>query len=160
VEQSKNRQPTGRTHRRGDPLLNGDYHLVVGAWIVNSKGEFLITRRAFNKIGYPGMWEIPSGSADAGEDSLTAAIREAREESGIVLLPEDSELLCTYRRGNGFIDSWLFRQEFDLSDVILQEGETIDARAATWTEIAAMMEDGEFIGRVIYSEFDLLEDLA
>ncbi|MDR3148773.1 MAG: NUDIX domain-containing protein, partial [Oscillospiraceae bacterium] len=89
------RNPTGRTHRRSDPLPDGDFHLVVRAWIVNSRGEFLITRRAFNKIGYPGMWEVPSGSAVAGEDSLTAAIREAAEESGIVLLPENAELFSS-----------------------------------------------------------------
>lgn len=156
----ENRQPIGRIHKRGEPLPAGDYHLVVRAWIVNSKGEFLITRRAFNKIGFPGMWEIPSGSATAGEDSLTATIREAGEESGITLLPENAELFSTYRRGNSFYDNWLFRQEFDLIDVVLQEGETIDARAATWSEISAMMGRGEYIGRDVFPEFDLLEGLA
>jgi len=154
------RQPTGRIHKRGEPLPDDDYHLVVRAWIVNSKGEFLITRRAFNKIGFPGMWEIPSGSATVGEDSRTAIIREAEEESGITLLPENAELFSTYRRGNDFYDNWLFRQEFDLVDVVLQEGETIDARAATWNEISAMMGRGEYIGRGVFPEFDLLEGLA
>lgn len=127
---------------------------------MNSKGEFLITRRAFNKVGFPGMWEIPSGSATAGEDSLTATIREAEEESGITLLPENAELFSTYRGGNSFYDNWLFRQEFDLVDVVLQEGETIDARAATWSEISAMMGRSEYIGRDVFPEFDLLEGLA
>ena len=157
---NENRQPTGRTHKRGDPLPDGDYHLVVRAWIVNSNGEFLITRRAFNKIGFPGMWEIPSGSATAGEDSLTATIREAQEESGIVLLADNSELFSTYRRGNSFYDNWIFRQEFDLADVILREGETIDASTATWNEISMMMERGEFIGREVFQEFNLLEELV
>jgi len=144
---------------RGEPLPVGDYHLVVRAWIVNSKGEFLITRRAFNKIGFPGMWEIPSGSATTGEDSLLATIRETEEESGIILLPDNAELFSTYRRGNSFYDNWLFRQEFDLANVVLQNGETIVARAATWEEISAMMERGEYIGRDVFPEFDLLERL-
>ena len=156
----KDRQPTGGIHKRGDPLHDGDYHLVVRAWIVNSKSEFLITQRAFNKIGFPGMWEIPSGSAAAGEDSLTATIREAQEESGIILLPENAELFNTYRRGNSFYDNWLFRQEFDLADVVLQEGETINARAATWDEISSMMERGEYISRDVFPEFDLLEGIV
>ncbi|GHU90668.1 NUDIX hydrolase [Clostridia bacterium] len=153
----ENRNPTGRTHKRGEPLSDGDYHLVVRAWILNSKGEFLITRRAFNKIGFPGMREIPSGSATVGEDSLTATIREAGEESGITLLPEDAELFSTYRRGNSFYDNWLFRQKFDLRDVILQDGETIDAKSATCSEISAMMERGEFIGRDVFREFEIIE---
>ena len=106
------------------------------------------------------MWEIPSGSAAAGEDSLTAIIREAQEESGIALLPVYAELFNTYRRGNNFYDNWLFRQEFDIADVVLQEGETINARAASWDVIAAMMERGEFIGREVFHEFELLEGLA
>jgi 8-oxo-dGTP pyrophosphatase MutT (NUDIX family) len=154
------RQQTGHTHNRTEPLADGDYHLVVRAYIVNSNGEFLIQRRALNKIGFPGMWEMPSGSAIAGEDSLTAAIREAWEESGIALSLESAELFSTYRRGTSFYDNWLFRQEFNLADVALQEGETIDAKAATINEIAMMMERGEFIGRDVFSEFDLLEGLV
>lgn len=153
----ENRNPTGRTHKRGVPIPEGDYHLVVWAWIVNSKGEFLITRRAFDKIGYPGMWEVSGGSATAGEDSLTATIREVQEESGITLFPENAELLSTYRRDNSFYDVWLFKQEFDLGDIVLQDGETIDAKSATCAEISAMMECGEFIGRDVFREFEMLE---
>ncbi|MDR2649383.1 MAG: NUDIX domain-containing protein [Clostridiales bacterium] len=152
----ENRSLTGRKHRRIDDMRPGDYHLVVRAWIMNCKGEFLITRRAFNKIGFPGMWEVPSGSATAGEQSLEATVREAKEECGIDLSPENGTLFSTCRRGNSFYDNWLFRQDFDLADVKLQEGETIDARAATWNEIDYMMERGEFIGRDVFPEFDLL----
>lgn len=151
------RNHTGHTLKRGEILQNGEYHLVINAWVVNHKGEFLITRRAFNKIGYPGMWEIPGGSAIAGEDSLTAVIREAQEEAGITLLPENAELFSSYRCGNSFYDNWLFRQEFNIADVVLQEGETIDARAATWCEISDMIEIGDFIYRNVFPEFDLLE---
>jgi hypothetical protein len=38
--------------------------------------------------------------------------------------------------------------------------ETTDARAASWEEISAMMERGEFIGRDVFREFDLLKGLA
>lgn len=153
----ENRNLTGRKHRRIDDMQPGDYHLVVRAWIMNSKGEILITRRAFNKIGFPGLWEVPSGSATAGEQSLEATVREAKEEYGIDLSQENGTLFSTYRRGNSFYDNWLFRQDFELTDVVLQEGETIDARAATWNEIADMMEHGDFIGRDVFPEFDLLE---
>jgi len=156
----ENRNPTGRKHKRIDDMQPGDYHLVVRAWIMNGKGEFLITRRAFNKIGFPGMWEVPSGSATAGEESLDATIREAKEESGLTLLSENAELFSTYRKNNSFYDNWLFRQEFDLSDVILQEGETIEARAVSWGEISEMMEREEFIGREVFPEFDLLEGIV
>ncbi|MDR0958398.1 MAG: NUDIX domain-containing protein [Clostridiales bacterium] len=153
------RRLTGRTHKRGIKLPDEDFHLVVRAWIVDSKGECLITRRALNKIGFPGMWEIPSGSVVAGEDSVVGVLRETEEESGIVLLPENGTVFSAYKRGDTFYDSWLFRQEFDLADVVLQEGETIDARKATIPEIREMMARGEFIGTDVFPEFELLDRL-
>ena len=40
----KYRQKTGRVHKRGNSMPNGDYHLVIHIWIVNDKGEFLIQK--------------------------------------------------------------------------------------------------------------------
>jgi 8-oxo-dGTP pyrophosphatase MutT (NUDIX family) len=153
----ENRQPLGRTHKRGIPVPDGLYHIVVRAWIVNSKGEFLITRRAFNKIGYPGSWESPTGSATAGEDSLTAIMRETKEETGITLFPENAQIFDTRNLSRCFFDSWLFRQEYELADVVLQEGETIDARKATWSEISDLIKRGEFVDA---PEFGLLKELV
>ena len=78
------RRKTGRTAVRGERLGEGEFHLVVHVWIVNGKGEYLITKRSPNKP-FPGMWECTGGSALAGEDSLGAALRETKEETGITL---------------------------------------------------------------------------
>ena len=42
---------------RGSKLNNDEFHLVVNAWIVNDKGEFLITQRSANK-SHPLMWNV------------------------------------------------------------------------------------------------------
>jgi len=44
-----------------------------------------------------------------------------------------------------------------LSELVLQEGETIGAAAAAWDKISAMMERGEFIAREALPGFDALE---
>jgi len=152
----ENRNPTGRLHRRTDPMPSGDFHTVIRAWAMNSKGEFLVTRRAFNKLWAPGLWEIPGGAVQAGEESLAAAVREISEECGLTLFPENAELISTEKKVRAFIDNWLFRQEFDPDNVVLQEGETINARAATWDEIAEMMDCGTFVGRDVITDFELL----
>ena len=64
----------------------GEFHLVVYAWIRGGDGRYLLTKRSPNK-GYPNMWECTGGSALAGDDSLTAALREVREETGLRLDP-------------------------------------------------------------------------
>ena len=142
----ENRNPTGRVHKRGESFQKGDYFLCNCCWIMNSAGEFLITRRALGVKWAPGMWGVAGGGVLSGEDSLTAAIREAKEEVGVDLLPHNALLFAHGQIDNAFVDHWLFRQEFDLSQVNLQTDEVIDARAATWDEISAMIERGEFIG--------------
>ena len=140
----ENRKLTGRLHRRGDPMKDGDYHLVVHIWMMNSKGEFLLTKRSPDK-GFPNMWESTGGSALAGDDSLTAALREVKEETGLELDPAKGKLVLTYHISDYFRDVWLFRQDFDLEDVVLQPGETIDKMYADRNTIFRLMESGEFV---------------
>ena len=136
--------PTGRLHRRGDPLAPGAYHLVVEGWILNSRGEFLITKRGPNK-GYPNMWASTGGSACAGEDSLQAVLREIFEETGLSPNGNNAELLFTLKRRDSFKDVWLFRQDVDPEDVILQPEETTDKRYASPGDILQLRSRGEFV---------------
>ena len=140
----KDRNLTGRFHRRGDFLAEGDYHLVVHVLTQNSNGEFLLTKRSPNK-GFPNMWECTGGSALAGDDSLAAAMREVREETGLTLNPENGKCVISYLRDECFVDIWLFRQDFCLSDVKLLEGETCDAMYASAEQIRQMQQDGVLV---------------
>ena len=143
---------TGRFHHRGDPLQPGDYHMVVHVWLRNSKGEFLITKRSPNK-GFPNMWECTGGSALAGDDSLSAAMREVKEETGLTLLPENGRVILNGIGCDYFYDIWLFEQDFDLADVVLLEGETCDAKYAAEEEILQMQKTGVFV------PYEYLEEL-
>lgn len=152
----ENRNLTGRLQRRGDALESGDYHLVVYIWVQNSDGKFLLTKRSPNK-GFPNLWETTGGSALAGDDSLTAAMREVREETGLALRPEHATLLFTRKGENYFSDYWLFRQDFDLQNVVLQEGETCDKMCADEALIRRMHADGTFVpNRYLNDIFDAI----
>ncbi len=148
----ENRCLTGRIHRRGDPLKKGEYHLVVHVWMVNSRGEFLLTKRSPNK-GFPNMWESTGGSALAGKDSLSAALREVKEETGLTLDPGRGVLVSSARREDSFRDLWLFRQDFDLADVVLQPGETTDKMYADKEIVLRLLHSGELV------PFDYLDEL-
>jgi 8-oxo-dGTP pyrophosphatase MutT (NUDIX family) len=140
----ENRNLTGHTHVRGEDLLPGEYHLVVHVWIRNSQGQFLMTQRSANK-GYPLLWEITGGSALAGDDSLTAALREVKEETGLVLRPENGRIVIQYSGQDHHTDVWLFEQDFEISDVVLLEGETCDKRLSTPGEILEGLADGTIV---------------
>ena len=87
----KDRNLTGRTHRRGSKWGAGEYGLVVCVWVHDGNGNLLLTRRAPQK-SFPGTWENPGGAAQAGESSLQAIRRELFEETGIRAEEGDFEL--------------------------------------------------------------------
>ena len=64
---NKNFEKINKRVKRGDKLEDDEYHLVINAWIVNSKGEFLITQRVATKP-HPLMWECTGGSAIEGDN--------------------------------------------------------------------------------------------
>ena len=147
------REPTGRTHERGTPVPAGCYYLVTNVWIVNRRGEFLITKRDARKT-FGGLWECQGGAAQAGEDSLTSALREAREETGVVLDPKDGRLIEQYtKEPDHHYDVWLFRHEFDINKIVLQEGETADAWKVTQTEIRDLFIHNDFVPH-LYKQFE------
>ena len=52
----------------------------AGAFVVDGRGRLLAIRERFDDSG---LWHTPGGHVDAGEDALTGAVREAREETGV-----------------------------------------------------------------------------
>lgn len=140
----KDRRLTGRLHPRGKELAPGDYHLVVHVWIRDRLGRYLLTKRSPSK-GYGGLWESPGGAARAGDDSLTACLREIREETGLLLEPGRGRIVKSYRGDHFLCDIWLFKQDFRLEDVVLQEGETCDRMYAFGEEILEMQKRGLFV---------------
>ncbi|MDR0272182.1 MAG: histidine phosphatase family protein [Clostridiales bacterium] len=142
----ENRCLTGRTIRRGDAdkMKPDEYKLTVFIWILTSDGKLLITQRAPNK-GSPGMWENTGGSAVAGDSSLTAAVKEVKEETGLTLQPENGKIIVTGKLKNVFFDVWLFKQDIDLKDIVLQEGETTGAKLVSFSEIETMITENQFV---------------
>jgi 8-oxo-dGTP pyrophosphatase MutT (NUDIX family) len=55
--------------------------LVVGAVIVND-GRVFVHRRGYDRVLFPGCWDIPGGHVDPGESALDALRRELEEETG------------------------------------------------------------------------------
>ena len=85
----------------------------------------------------------------AGDDSLTTALKEVREELGIILDPQNGRMIrhyipCSNIECHGLIDVWLFRQNVDISTVILAPNETCNAMWASRDKINSMIDEGMF----------------
>lgn len=75
-----------------DRLLHRAVHILVR----NRHGEILLQKRSHLKDSMPGRWDSSAaGHLDAGEDYLSAAVRELREELGI---PTSAESLTRLAR--------------------------------------------------------------
>src|SRR6185503_7625243 len=60
-------------------------HRAVHVLVFNSRGEVFLQKRSMTKDTFPGVWDSSaSGHLDAGEDYDACAVREMREELGIV----------------------------------------------------------------------------
>ena len=142
---TRDRVKTGRLHRRGKPMRRGDYHLVVHIWIRNSKGEYLIQKRADTVEMCPGLWAVTGGSAVAGDDSVTAMLRETKEEMGLTLDIEKAQLIFKLRRRNSLADIWLYTADIDDAEITLQKEEVSDFMWATKEKIYEMADRREFL---------------
>ena len=159
---NEKRELVGRDHIRGEEIPEGCYHLVVHAWIRNSKGEFLISQRSADRKSFPLMWECVGGSVTKGEDSLTGALREIEEEVGLILPAEKGKLIKTEVRKYvdrvrfaDILDVWLFDYE---GEVDLSKATTEEVAQTKWMSLDEMREyldAGKFVHTLTYI-FDLI----
>jgi len=67
----------------------------VAACFIEYEGKILFLKRHPEK-DYGGFWNLPAGKSDEEEDPLSTAIREAFEETGIALEPEQVSRIESY----------------------------------------------------------------
>lgn len=131
---------------RGDILPVGRYHLVVEVWTVNDQDEILITQRDQNKP-FGLFWECTGGSVIAGESSMEGAIRELYEETGLKAQKENMERIGRVIMDQSIYDIYLHRYNFELTEICLQEGETIAAKKVTKEELLELINNEQFVLR-------------
>ena len=136
------RKPLGRTHIRGMRLQKGTYHIAVGIWTVNDREEILVTRRSHEKPDWPDFWENTAGSILAGETSRQGAVRELFEETGIRAEEKELYFLGTEKGRSTIGDCYILRKNLNISDIVLQKGETCDAKWVTLKQLDEMIAEG------------------
>lgn len=156
----RNKNKTGRFHQRGLPLNKNDYHIVIHSWVVNSNDEVIITKRHSSKKICPNMRECIECSILAGEDSIDGAIREPKEEIGLSFKRDDALFLTSFilKFSNTIIDSYMFRKDVNIKDLILQENEISDAMIVNKNKYLEMCKRGEIISSIKYF-YDIYEKL-
>lgn len=131
----------GKTLVRGEPLPEGVLHLVCDVIVRHTDGSYLLMQRDPRKV-YGGMWEATAGgSALAGETPLECAMRELREETGIVSADLTQVGTVTAPEVHAIYVEFLCATDWEKDAVTLQEGETVDFRWVSREELLGMKRD-------------------
>lgn len=161
---TENRELTGKEHIRGDELPENLFHLVVHVWIRNDKGEYLISQRSANRPTFPLMWECVGGSVLKGESSIQGAIREAKEEVGVDLSPNNGKIVFSKvrkiidgKKFNDIVDVWLFQCD---GDFLLNNATTDEVEQTVWmnkSQILELFEQNKMVDTLNYffTEIDI-----
>ena len=142
-----NRVFTGKTIERGTPFGENEYYVCCEVWIMNSKNQMLVTQRHPDKKA-GGQWEFTGGGVLAGETTLTAAVREVKEELGISLNESELSLHEVYKHKNYFMDIYVVRKDFDAEDIVLDTNEVVDWTWLAKEEIEQFIESGKMVRSV------------
>lgn len=123
---------------RGEAIPEGFFHLVCDILVKHIDGTYLLMQRDYGKhLG--GMWEASAGgSAFAGEDAFRCAIRELREETGIIsnhLVEIGKEIS---REKHSIYVEYLCITDWNKDEITLQNGETMDYKWVSREELLSL----------------------
>ncbi|MBO4263860.1 MAG: NUDIX domain-containing protein [Bacteroidales bacterium] len=101
---------------------------AAGGLVSNRRGDFLLINRN-------GLWDLPKGHREKGEDILVTALREVQEETGVENL-EAGPLICVtdhcYERGGiwHLKHTWWYKMFYnEPADLVPQKEEDISKAA-------------------------------
>lgn len=136
------KQLTGKTMVRGEEIPAGLYHLGVHIWPINSRGEFLVQKRASTVQWKPNLWAVTGGSAISGEDALTAALRELKEELGYAASASQMQEIACLRRSNSFCTVYTIAIDQPAEQFSLQKEEVSEVRWCSAERVSRMISEG------------------
>jgi len=91
-----------------DPEERGDKVYAAGVVFLTDDGRVLLLLRSEGTDAHPETWAFPGGCLEAGESTEDAAVRECREEMG--MLPRGPRrVLCAEDDGNVHYTTFLQR---------------------------------------------------
>lgn len=99
--------------------------------------RMLIVKRAHDKKFEPDKWGVPAGKSESGEDHISCALREMKEETGITLDPERlvfvKEVFVVWENARFAFN--IFRYSFDVLPEVMLNAENTDYKWVTYSEL-------------------------
>lgn len=165
----ENGNKTGEVKLRSKVHKDGDYHKTVHIWIVNNNAEVLLQRRCATKDSYPNMLDIScAGHLSSGDDSITGALRELKEELSLDVNPNELQLVKTLKKfskytetfiNNEFVDMYILKTDKSINDMHYQESEISEIFFVPYKKLKEMVENKQPDLLIHNDEFEILFDM-
>jgi len=136
---------TGKVAERSIVHKDGLWHIHVGVWIMNKKGELLFQKRSPLKEMNPNKWTRTGGHVDAGETPIFAIQREIQEEIGVKIPSNSLDLInidkkeVFFKNKNNYNRQFTYNYfaivDYKIDDYKMQDDEVSDLKYITLEEM-------------------------
>ncbi len=168
-------EPTGHVKERSMVHQEGDFHRTVHIWVVRKRVDggldVLLQKRSEQKDAYPGCYDISAaGHVQAGDDYGSSAVRELKEELGIVAEEKDLRFIGFHEGyaedifwGRPF-KNWelsavfLYESAVEEESLILQESEVEKVVYMDYEKILEGIREGSFPNCIYPGEFLMIRE--
>jgi len=101
------------------------------------EGKTFILRRG-NTGWADGMWTIPSGHVEKGEGVIEAAIKETREEAGVVVKAEDLEFVHVHAVEDAYVNFYFKTSRWEGEPYLAEQDKCSEV---AWVSLEEIPED-------------------
>jgi 8-oxo-dGTP pyrophosphatase MutT (NUDIX family) len=126
---------------------------VVAGCLIRKDNKYLLVQEKQPKAY--GLWNLPGGHVDKGEDIEAAALREAKEESGYDVELVDE--IAIYHESTGRPVKHIFSAKIVGGKLLPQPEEILDVKWLTFDEIRDLQKNGKIRAPWIWDLINKLE---
>lgn len=142
----ENNNPLKNSKEKTQAHEEGDFHRTAHIWIINDNKELLLQKRSANKKSHPNCWDISgAGHIRAGENVLDGAIRELREELGVIAKKNDLQFIATIKstknpKNKEFQYVYLLKCNNKIEDYVFEDNEVSEVKYVFYEKLEKMVE--------------------
>ena len=168
----ENGRLTGETVEREFAHSAGIFHRTSHLWVLRRRDnqlQLLLQKRSADKDSFPGCYDISSaGHIPAGQDFISSALRELKEELGLTAKPSELIFLGTRKiiddhifHGSPFHDRQISRvyalfRDIEAESIKFQESEIQSVKWLNFDECIHMASSGKPHNCVSLEELDMI----
>ena len=122
-------------------LTDNRFFMIILLFIQNEKGELLVQKTSVNRNN---ELAFTGGHVTFGDDGFKTVIKEAKEELGIDLLPDEVKLIDTLCVRNAYVEIYYSNKKINIDELKLQDEEVDYVKWYSIDQIDKFIEEDNF----------------